>query len=119
MFSFPQVYQAIKNRLHSFVKQSFDKKPHEMATFGFNTKGLNSEFQTKLVEMANIWSVSVFSSNCKAELGDFLEKNKSETFYVKLRDFQNHAPFKESRLNEINMDVIVKDSTGILLFIER
>lgn len=88
-----------------------------MATFGFNKKGLNSEFQTKLVEIANIWSVSVFPPNCKAELGDFLEENKSATFYVKLRDFQKKGPFKDGGLNESNIDVVVKDPTGILFII--
>lgn len=68
-----------------------------MATFGFNADGLISEFQTKLDEMASIWSVSIFPPNCKAEVRDFLKENKSATFYVKLRDFQNVAPFKENR----------------------
>ncbi|XP_052683351.1 uncharacterized protein LOC128163738 [Crassostrea angulata] len=83
-----------------------------MATFGFNTKGLNSEFQTKLVEMVNVWSVSIFPPNCRVELGDSLEENTSATFHVKLRDFQNLAPFEEIRLNETNMDVVVKDPIG-------
>lgn len=85
-----------------------------MATFGFNANGLSLKFQTKLVEMTNIWSVSVFPPNCKAELGDSLEENKSATFCVKLRDFQKRSPFKASGLNETNMDVVVKDPTGIL-----
>lgn len=109
-----QVYQTIKNKLNTVVTQYSDKKPHEMATFGFNTKGLNSEFQTVLSEMANIWSVSAYPPNCKAEVGDILEENKSATFYVKLRDFKKLAPFKESGLKETNLDIVVKDPTGIL-----
>lgn len=86
-----------------------------MATFGFNADGLISEFQTKLDEMASIWSVSIFPPNCKAEVRDFLKENKSATFYVKLRDFQNMAPFKENGIHETNMDVVVKNLTGICL----
>uniref|UniRef100_A0A8W8MAW6 Uncharacterized protein n=1 Tax=Magallana gigas TaxID=29159 RepID=A0A8W8MAW6_MAGGI len=66
-------------------------------------------FQTKLVEMANVWSVSIFPPKCSVEHGDSLEKNKSATFHVKLRDFQNLSPFKERGLNETDMDVVVKD----------
>lgn len=110
------MYTTIQNELNTLVTQYFDKKPHEMATFGFNAKRLNSEFQTKLVEMANVWSVSIFPPNCSVEHGDSLEKNKSATFHVKLRDFQNLAPFKERGLNETNMDVVVKDPIGLFIF---
>lgn len=113
------MYQTIKNKLHTLVTQYFDKKPHEMATFGFNAKGLSSEFQTKLVGMANIWSVSAFPPNCEAEVSDILEENKSAKIYIILRDFKKLAPFKESGLNETNMDVVLKDPTGILLFINN
>lgn len=85
-----------------------------MATFGFNTKGLDSEFQTVLNKMANIWSVSAYPPNCKAEVGDILDENKSATFYVKLRDFKKLPPFKECGLNETILDIVVKDPTGIL-----
>lgn len=107
-----QVYPTIQTKLNTLGTQYFDKKPHEMATFGFNTKGLNSEFQTKLVGITNIWSVSAFPPNCKADVGNILEQNKSANVYVKLRDFQKLAPFKESGLNETNMDIVVKDPTG-------
>lgn len=88
-----------------------------MATFGFNADGLISVFhgQTKLDEMASIWSVSIFPPNCKAEVRDFLKENKSVTFYVKLRDFQNMAPFKENGIHETNMDVVGQNPTGICL----
>lgn len=86
-----------------------------MATFGFNADGLISEFQTKLDEIASIWSVSIFPPNCKAEVRDFLKENKSATFYVKLRDFQNMSPFKENGKHETNTDVVVKNPTGICL----
>lgn len=105
----------IQNKLNTLVTQYFDKKPHEMATFGFNAKRLNSEFQTKLVEMANVWSVSIFPPNCSVEHGDSLEENKSAIFHVKLRDFQNLSPFKERRLNETDMDVVVKDPKGLFI----
>lgn len=108
------MYPTIQNKLNTLVTQYFDKKPHEMATFGFNAKGLNSEFQTKLVEMTNVWSVSIFPPNCRVEHGDSLEVNKS-TFQVKLRDFQNLAPFKERGLNETNIDVVVKDPIGLFI----
>lgn len=111
------MYPTIQNKLNTLGTQYFDKKPHEMATFGFNTKGLNLEFQTKLVGMTNIWSVSAFPPNCKADVRNILEQNKSANVYVKLRDFQKLAPFKESGLNETNMDIVVKDPTGIFLFI--
>lgn len=109
------MYTTIQNELNTLVTQYFDKKPHEMATFGFNAKRLNSEFQTRLVEMANVWSVSIFPPNCSVEHGDSLEKNKSATFHVKLRDFQNLSPFKERGLNETNMDVVVKDPKGLFI----
>lgn len=114
-FFISQVYPTIQKKLNVLVTQYFDKKPHEMATFGFNAKGLNSEFQAKLVEMANIWSVSVFPQNCEVEYGDLLEENKSATFHVKLRDFQKLAPFKEGGLNETNMNVVVKDPIGLFI----
>lgn len=109
------MYTTIQNELNTLVTQYFDKKPHEMATFGFNAKRLNSEFQTKLVEMANVWSVSIFPPNCSVEQWDSLEENKSATFHVKLRDFQNLAPFKERGLNETDMDVVVKDPKGLFI----
>lgn len=109
------MYTTIQNKLNNLVTQYFDKTPHEMATFGFNTRGLNSEFQTKLVEMVNVWSVSIFPPNCRVELRDSLEENKSATFHVKLRDFQNLAPFEEIRLNETNIDVVVKDPIGLFI----
>lgn len=60
-----------------------------MATFGFNAKGLNSDFKIMLVEMTNVWSVSANSPNCNAELVvDSLEINTSATFYVKLKIFK-------------------------------
>lgn len=65
--------------------------------------------------MASIWSVSIFSPNCKDKVRDFLKENKSANFYVKLRDFQNMAPFKEIGIHETNMDVVVKNPTGICL----
>lgn len=111
-----QVYPKIQNKLNTLVTQYFDKKPHEMATFGFNAKRLNLEFQTKLVQMANVWSVSIFPPNCRVEHVDSLEENKSATFHVKLRDFQNLTPFKERGLNETNMDVVVKDPIGLFIF---
>lgn len=114
---FWQVYQTIKNKLNTLGTQYFDKKPHEMATFGFNTNGLNSEFQTNFVGMANIWSVSAFPPNCKADVGNTLEQNKSVNVYVKLRDFQKLAPFKESGLKETNMDIVMKDPTGIFFYL--
>lgn len=109
------MYPTIQNKLNTLVTQYFDKKPHEIATFGFNATRLNSEFQTKLIEMANVWSVSIFPPNCSVEQWDSVEENKSATFHVKLRDFQNLAPFEEIRLNETNMDVVVKDPIGLFI----
>lgn len=109
------MYPTIQKKLNTLITQYFDKKPHEKATLGFNAKGLNSEFQTKLVEMANVWSVSVFPPNCKVEHGNFLGENESATFYVKLREFQNLAPFKERGLNETNINVVIKDPIGLFI----
>lgn len=110
-----QVYPTIQKKLNTLVTQYFDKKPHEKATFGFNNNSLNSEFQTKLLKMANVWSVSVFPPYCKVEHGDLLEENKSATFHVKLKDFQNLAPFKEKGLKKTNMDVVIKDPIGLFI----
>lgn len=65
--------------------------------------------------MANVWSVSVFPPNCKVEHGDLLEENKLATFHVKLKDFQNLAPFKEKGLKKTNIDVVIKDPIGLFI----
>lgn len=43
-----------------------------------------------------------------------MEENKSAKNYVILRDCQKLEPFKESGLNETNMDVVLENPTGIL-----
>lgn len=83
-----------------------------MATFGFHAKGLVSEIQSKVAEMANIWSVSAFPPNCKVEFGDDLEENKAATFIVKLKDFQKKGPFKDGGLDVTDMKIIIKDPKG-------
>lgn len=88
-----------------------------MATFGFHAKGLVSEIQSKVAEMANIWSVSAFPPNCKVEFGDDLEENKAATFIVKLKDFQKKGPFKDGGVDVTDMKIIIKDPKGKCLLI--
>ena len=100
------------SRLKTLTEQLYEKEPHELATFGFHATGLIAEVQNKVAEMANIWSLSTFTSNCRAEFGDDPEENKSTTIVVKLMDFQKNVPFKSGTLDVANMNVIVKDPTG-------
>jgi hypothetical protein len=90
----------------------FDKEPHEMATFGFQARGLVSEIQSKVVEMAKVWSVSAFPSNCTAGLEEELEENKPTTFIVTLKDFKKNEPFKDCEFDVCDMKAIVKDPKG-------
>lgn len=103
------------SRLKTLTEQFFDKEPHEMATFGFHATGLIAEVQSKVAEMANIWSLSAFTPNCKADFGDDLEENKSATFVVKLKDFEKNAPFKNGTLDVADMKIVVKDPRGHFL----
>ncbi|XP_061185957.1 tripartite motif-containing protein 2-like [Saccostrea echinata] len=107
-----QIDHTIDNRLNALTKQFFDKEPHEMATFGFHAKGLISEIQSKVVEMAKVWSVSAFPPNCKIGLEEELEENKSTTFVVNLRDFQKKTPFKDCDLDVCDVKAVVKDPKG-------
>ncbi|XP_078320191.1 tripartite motif-containing protein 2-like [Crassostrea virginica] len=110
--AFLQIHQTIMSRLKTLTEQLYEKEPHELATFGFHATGLIAEVQNKVAEMANIWSLSTFTSNCRAEFGDDPEENKSTTIVVKLMDFQKNVPFKSGTLDMANMNVIVKDPTG-------
>lgn len=83
-----------------------------MATFGFHGKEMISEIQTNVEEMAKMWSFSAFPPNSKIDVGEILEENKSETFSVKLCDFENNMPFQGNGLEITYMKIILKDPSG-------
>lgn len=83
-----------------------------MATFGFHGKEIISEIQTDVEEMAKMWSFSAFPPNSKFIVGEELEENKSETFSVKIRNFENNTPFQENGLDITYMKIILKDPSG-------
>lgn len=88
-----------------------------MATFGFHGKEIISEIQTDVEEMAKMWSFSAFPPNCKIDVGEELKENKSETFSVKLRDFENNMPFQENGLDMTYLKIIVKDPSGTYIYV--
>lgn len=91
-----------------------------MATFGFRATGLISKIQSKVNKIPYTWSVSVFPSNCSTEFGSYLSVNKSQTFLVKLRDFEKKEALKNNDLDEvlekIDVKVIVVYSKGKYIF---
>lgn len=95
----------------------FDKKPHEMATFGFHGKEIISEIQTDVEEIAKVWSISAFPPNCRINIGEELEENKSEMISVKLQDCENNTPFQEIGLDITYMKIILKDPSGTCMHV--
>lgn len=79
-----------------------------MATFGFRATGLISKIQSKANKIPYTWSVSVFPSNCFAEFGSCLSVNKSQTFLIKLRDFEKKEALKNNDLDEVLEKIDVK-----------
>lgn len=99
------------------TESSFDKKPHEMATFGFHGKEIISEIQTDVDEIAKMWSLSAFPPNCRIDIGEELEENKSEMFSVKLQNYENKMPFQENGLDITYLKIIVKDPSGTCMYV--
>lgn len=85
-----------------------------MATFGFCAADLISKIQSKVNKIPNTWSVSVFPSNCSAEIGSCLTVHKSQTFLVKLRDWQKKEALKNNDLDEVLEKIDVKVSVTYL-----
>lgn len=88
-----------------------------MATFGFHGKEIISEIQTDVEEMAKMWSFSAFPPNSTIIVGEELEENKSETFSVKIRDFENNTPSQENGLAITYMKIILKDPSGTYTYV--
>lgn len=88
-----------------------------MATFGFHSKEIISEIQTDVEEIAKSWSFSAFPPFCRIDIGEELEENKSETFSVKIRDFENNTPFQENGLDITYLKIIVKDPSGTYIYL--
>lgn len=88
-----------------------------MATFGFNGKEIISEIQTDVEEKAKMWSFSTFPPNSKIDVREELEENKSETFSVKLRDFENNMSFQENGSDIKYLKIIVKDPSGTYIYV--
>lgn len=88
-----------------------------MATFGFHGKEIISEIQTDVEQMAKMWSFSAFPPNSKIDVREELEENKSETFSVKLRDFENNMSFQENGFDIKLLKIIVKDPSGTYIYV--
>lgn len=91
-----------------------------MATFGFCATGLISKIQSKVNKIPNTWSVSAFPPNCSTEFGSWMMVHRSQTFLVKLRDFQKNEALKNNDLdevmNKIDVKVIVSSLNGKYIF---
>ncbi|CAC5418679.1 unnamed protein product [Mytilus coruscus] len=60
-----QAYNRKHWSLDKLHNEWFDKEPHEVATIGFNCKGLSQEIQNKVSTMAKVWSSNAYQPNTK------------------------------------------------------
>ncbi|XP_052094939.1 tripartite motif-containing protein 45-like [Mytilus californianus] len=63
--AFLQIEGTVVDRLDKLHNEWFDKEPHEVATIGFNCKGLSQEIQNKVSTMAKVWSSNAYQPNTK------------------------------------------------------
>ena len=110
--AFLQIEGVVTERLQKLTDEPFDKEPHEIATIGFNSKGLAQDIETKSTAMAKVWSSNAYKPNTKiVARQEKAYQDESVTFIGTLRNYAGKPMIED--LGHLKASITLPDDSKV------